>query len=102
MSTLSSRRKVLFLAQLFKKMFQKNVIESLHLVSIIYVLDQAIHAKACKIKWKERHKFRNCLLIMGIFHMLTNYMGILEKRFYDARMKDILLQTATIAEGSIE
>ena len=29
-------------------------------------------------------------------------MEILKKRFYDARMKDILLQTATITEGSIE
>ena len=39
---------------------------------------------------------------MGIFHLLTNYMGILKKRFYDAGMKDVLLQSATIAEGSIE
>ena len=39
---------------------------------------------------------------MGIFHLLTNYIGILKKRFYDAGMKDILLQSTTIAEGSIE
>ena len=29
-------------------------------------------------------------------------MGVLKKRFYDTRMKDVLLQSATIAEGSIE
>ena len=39
---------------------------------------------------------------MGILYLLTNYMGVLKKQFYDARMKDVLLQTATIAEGSIE
>ena len=40
--------------------------------------------------------------MMGIFHLLTNYMGILKKRFYDAGMKDVLIQSATVAEGSIE
>ena len=61
-----------------------TVIESLHLVFIVYVIDQAVHSKACQIKWKEPHKFQNCLLMMGIFHLLTNYLGILKKRFYDA------------------
>ena len=77
-------------------------IESLHLVSIVCVFDQAIYYKACEIKWKEPLQFRNCLLMMSIFHLLTNYMGILKKRFCDAGMKDVLLQSATIAEGSIE
>ena len=79
-----------------------TIIESLHLVSIVCVFDQAIYCKACEIKWKEPHKFRNCLLMMGIFHLLTNYMGILKKPFYDAGMKHILIQSATVAERSIE
>ena len=40
--------------------------------------------------------------MMGIFHLLTNYMGILKKQFYDAGMKEVLIQSATVAEGSIE
>ena len=79
-----------------------TIIESLHLVFIVCAFDQAIYSKACEIKWKKPLKFRNCLLMMGIFHLLTNYMGILKKRFYDAGMKDTLLQSATIVEGSIE
>ena len=38
----------------------------------------------------------------ALVHLLTNHMGILKKRFYDVGMKDVLLQSATIAEGSIE
>ena len=79
-----------------------TIIGSLHLVSIVCVFDQAIYSTACEIKWKKPLKFRNCLLMMGIFHLLTNNMGILKKRFYDAGMKYVLLQSATIAEGSIE
>ena len=79
-----------------------TIIESLHLVSILCVFDQAIYSKACEIKWKEPLKFRNYLLMMGIFHLLRNYMGVLKKRFYEAGMKDFFLQSATIAEGSIE
>ena len=79
-----------------------TIIESLHLVFIVCVFDQAIYSKACEIKWKKPLKFRNCLLVMGIFRLLTNYMGILKKRFYDTGMKNALLQSATVVEGSIE
>ena len=77
-------------------------IELLHLVSIVRVFDQAIYCEACEIKWEEPHKFRNCLLMMGMFHLLTNYMRILKKRFYDAGMKDVLFQSATLTKESIE
>ena len=79
-----------------------TIIGSLHLVSIVCVFDQATYSTVCEIKWKKPLKFRNCLLMMGIFHVLTNNMGIPKKRFYDAGMKYVLVQSATIAEGSIE
>ena len=33
--------------------------------------------------------------MMGLFNLLSNYIGILKKRFYDAEMKYALLQSAT-------
>ena len=30
-----------------------TIIESLHLISIVYVFDQAIYSKASEIKWKK-------------------------------------------------
>ena len=72
-----------------------TIIESLHFVSIVCVFNQAIYSKACEIKWKEPRIFRNCLLMMGIFNLQSNYLEILKKQFHDARMKDALLQSAT-------
>ena len=71
-------------------------------MSIVCVFDQAIYSKACQIKWKEPEKFQSCLLMMGIFHTLMIFMQVLFKRFGDAGMKDVLIQSSVIAEGSIE
>ena len=40
--------------------------------------------------------------MLGIFHLLMMYMGILNKRFSDAGLKDALTQSSIIAEGSID
>ena len=78
-----------------------KIIDQLHLVSAVCVFDQAIYSKACEIKWKEAEKFQNCVLMLGIFHLLM-YMGISNKRFSNAGLKDALIQSSTIAEGSID
>ena len=65
------------------------------------IFDQAIYSKAAEIKWREPEKFANCVLMMGIFHLLMTYMNILSKRFSDAGLCDTLLQSSVVAEGSI-
>lgn len=75
---------------------------SLKLKSIVCVFDQAIYCKACEIKWKEPEKFRKCVLMMGMFHMIMTYMHILSKRFADGGLKDALIQSTVIAEGSVD
>ena len=40
--------------------------------------------------------------MLGIFHLLMMYMGILNKRFSDAGLKDALIQSSIIAAGSID
>ena len=79
-----------------------QIIESLKLVTLVCVFDQAIYSKAIKIKWKEKQKFGNMVLMMGMFHMLMMYMHILSKRFSDAEICDILIQSGTIAEGLVD
>ena len=39
---------------------------------------------------------------MGMFHMLMMYMHILSKRFSDAGVRDVLIQSSVIAEGSVD
>ena len=56
-----------------------------------------IYSKACEIKWSEQEKFRNGVLMMGVFHLLMN----LRKRYSGAGLRDTLLQGSVIAEGSI-
>ena len=70
-----------------------KIIESLRLVSIVCVFDQAIYSKAVEITWKEKEKIQNCVLMMGLFHMLMMFMHILNKRFADAGLRDVLIQS---------
>ena len=77
-------------------------VEALHLDATVCVFDQAKYSKACKIKWREPEKFKCCVLIMDIFHLLMDYMSILNKRFGDAGLRDALVESCIIAEGSVE
>jgi len=79
-----------------------KIMESLKLVSIVCVFDQAIYSKAVEIKWKEKEKFKNCVVMMGLFHMLMMYMHILQKLFADAGLRYVLIQSNVIAEGSVD
>ena len=79
-----------------------RITDTLHLMSIVCVFDQTIYSKTCQIKWKEPEKFQSCLLMMEIFHTITMFMQILFKRFGDAGMKDTLIQSSVIPEGSIK
>ena len=47
---------------------------------MICVFDQTIYSKTCEIKWKEREKFKSCLLIMGMFHLIIVNMSTFNKR----------------------
>ena len=79
-----------------------QIADSLKLLSIVCVFDQAIYSKALQVKWKEKAKFKNCVLMMGAFHMLMVFMHILSKRFGDAGLRDALIKSSAIAEGSVD
>ena len=67
------------------------------------IFAQGIYAKTTEIKWKEKEKFKNCVLMMRLFHdMLMIHMSILSKRFADAGLKDALIQSTLITEGSLD
>ena len=78
-----------------------KIVECLKLSSVVCVFDQAIYSKAIEIKWKEKEKFTNTKLMMGMFHKIMMYMHILSESFYDAGLYDVLIQNSTTAEGSI-
>ena len=68
---------------------------------ITCVFDQALYAKAVEIVWKDTEKFQPIVLRMGVFHTLCNMLSIIGKRFKDAGLKDLAVESGVIAEGSI-
>lgn len=77
-----------------------NIMETLGLKGIVCVFDQALYAKAAEIIWKH-DKFQNIILRMGTFHTICNFLSIMGKRFQDAGLRDICVESGLIAEGSI-
>ena len=66
-------------------------VESLKLSSVVCVFNQAIYSKDIEIKWKEKKKFKNAILMMVIVHTIMKHMHVLSKRFSRAGLCDILI-----------
>ena len=58
---------------------------------MVCLYDQALFAKAIEIKFKEKEKFKSLVLMMGGFHTLMMFLGIIGIRFKDAGLQDILI-----------
>ena len=78
-----------------------DIMHSLDLQNIVCVFDQALYAKASEIKWKHSGKFGCIILRMGVFHTICNLMSTIGKRFQDAGLRDICIESGVISEGSI-
>ena len=58
-----------------------NIRRKLNLSSIVCVLDQAMYAKACEVKFKKKEEFLNVVLSLGTFHTLMMIVGVAGKRY---------------------
>ena len=74
--------------------------KQLQLPYIICVFDQAIYAKAIELTWKHPHLFKELVIRMGDFHTVSNFMATIGKRFQDAGLRDLAVESDVIAEGS--
>ncbi len=70
--------------------------------SIVCVYDQAIYAKAYQIQCKEPEKFKSIFLMMGTFHIIMTLLAVMAVRFKDAGLKDLVIQSVLVAEGSVD
>ena len=68
------------------------------------VLDHAIYCKAVEIITDDRHTdLRDFInLRMGGFHATCIFLGVIGKRFADAGLKDLIIETGLIGEDSAE
>ena len=76
--------------------------DALKISEIVCVFDQSIFAKAAEMKCKSPEKYKDCVLVLGAFHMIMSFMSILAKRFGDAGLRDTLVQDGVLADGSAE
>ena len=56
---------------------------------------------AVEVIWKNRNKFKRIILRMGPFHIMCNVLSIIGKRFADAGLRDLAVESGVIAEGSV-
>jgi len=75
--------------------------EALGLKSIVLVFDQALYSKATEITWKHPDKFKDIVPRMGVFHTVCTLLSVIGKRFQDAGLRDICIESGVIAEGSV-
>lgn len=78
-----------------------TIMRSLKLTSITCVFDQTIYCKALEIKSKNADLYKPIVFRLGTFHPLCTLLSIIGKRFQDAGLKDICIESGIVAEGSI-
>ena len=71
----------------------------LGLENIVLVCDQAIYAKAVEVAWAEE-KFKSVIIRLGAFHTICTFLAVIGKRFSEAGLRDIAIESGVIAEGS--
>lgn len=77
-----------------------KIMQQLGLKKIVCVFDQALYAKAVEIGWKHS-EFQNIIPRLGVFHTICTMLGILGKRFEDAGLRDLCIESGVVAEGSV-
>lgn len=79
----------------------EEIRKTLNLKKIVVVMDQALYAKAAEVAWKNQDDYGSVLLRLGAFHTICNILSIIGKRFQDAGLRDICIESGIIAEGSV-
>lgn len=73
----------------------------LELKRTVLVFDQALYAKGTEIVWKHPDHFSDIVLRMDVFHTVCTLLSVIGKRFQDAGLRHISVESGEIAEGSV-
>lgn len=68
---------------------------------VVVVLDQAIYAKALEVIWQNQEQFRRLVVRLGSFHTICAFLAAIGKRFGDAGLADILVESGIVGSGSV-
>lgn len=70
-----------------------QIADKLAMDTVVVVMDQARYAKAQIISWGNKLFMERLVLRLGAFHTAMNYMACIGKRFKDARLQDIAIES---------
>lgn len=73
----------------------------LHQHDAIVVFDQAIYAKALEIIWENQERFQRIVPRLGAFHTICAFSAAIGKRFGEAGLSDILVESGIVGAGSV-
>ena len=68
---------------------------------VIIVFDQAIYAKALEVLWQNKDQFQRLVVRLGSFHTICAFLAAIGKRFGDAGLADVLMESGIVASGSV-
>ena len=68
---------------------------------IVCVFDQALYAKVVEIIRKHSEKFSSVIIKLEVFHTICTLLATIGKRFQDAGLRDLCIESGVIAEGSV-
>eukprot|EP00794_Sanderia_malayensis_P001845 gene1845-2078_t len=68
---------------------------------VCLVFDEAVYAKIQQVRWKNEAYLSRFITRLGEFHMATSFCSAIAKLFKDAGLRDLLVESELVAEGSI-
>ncbi|XP_070569267.1 uncharacterized protein [Ptychodera flava] len=77
-----------------------DIANKLSLQSIVVTMDQAIYSKAQEIRWQNEEYTKRLILRLGEFHTAMSFLSTIGKRFRDAGLEDISIESGILAQGS--
>ncbi|CAL1293796.1 unnamed protein product [Larinioides sclopetarius] len=78
-----------------------KIADEFKLSTIVVVMDQALYSKAQQIRWSNKEYEERIILRLGEFHTLMSFLAIIGKRFRDAGLEDIFIESGLVAQNSL-
>lgn len=78
-----------------------KIANHLNVDNLVLVMDQAMYSKAQQIRWQNDIFQSRLVLRLGEFHTVMAYLAVIGKRFCDAGLQDILIESGIVAQNSI-
>ena len=74
------------------------IADRLELKNLVVVFDQAIYAKAQQLLWQDPLLQHRLVIRLGEFHSCMSFLAVIGKRFGDAGLQDVLIESGLVPE----